>query len=338
MIRAAKAVQLTVLLLCCEASAWGQTSTYDRAVSAFKAREYAQAAELFARAETEAPGATDALLYQGKALANLGYFPEAEKPLRLMVLKHPESVDGLAFLGYVLNRENKAAESLKYYNLAAQLASPAADDLKIVALDYVLLNDVPSATGWLEKAVQLDPRNGECWYFLGRAYFEAGRFRQAKPAFTKALELEPHYAKAEDYLGLILQSENDKAAAEKAFKDAIAWAQADGHPSEHPYLHLADLYDSENRDVDALGPLNEAKRIAPASGLVSDRLGRVYLHLGQVQAARHELEEAIQHDPNNASAHYLLGRAYEQLGLAERAKDEFRRAEELFGSGQGPTN
>lgn len=338
MIRARKAVPVTTLMLCWAASAWGQSSTYDRGVSAFKSKQYAEAAELFAQAESEAPGTTDALLFEGKALANLGDFAAAEKPLRLMVVKHPTSVDGLAFLGYVLNRENKPGESLQHYGLAAKLAPPAADDLKIVALDYVLLNDVRSATRWLEKAVELDPMNAECRYFLGRTYFEVGRFREAKPEFLKALELQPQYAKAEDYLGLIFQSENDKAAAEQAFKNAIAWGKAEGHPSEHPYLHLGGLYESENRELDAVASLKEAKRTAPASGLVSDRLGRVYLHLGDLEAARQELEKAIQSDPNNASAHYLLGRAYQRLGLRGRATDEFRRAQKLFGSGQGPTN
>ncbi len=338
MIRARKAVQASVLALASMASAWGQNTTYDQGVSAFKSKQYAEAAELFAQAESAAPGATDALLYEGKALANLGRFAAAEKPLRLVLLKHPTSIDGLAFLGYVLNRENKPEESLQYYSLAAKLAPPAADDLKIVALDYVLLNDFPSATRWLEKAVELDPLNAECRYFLGRAYFEVGRFREAKPAFLKALELQPQYAKAEDYLGLIFQSEDDKAAAELAFKNAIAWEKAEGHPSEHPYLHLADLYESENRDLDAVASLNEAKRIAPASWLISDRLGRVYLHIGDLEAARRELERAIQSNPKNASAHYLLGRAYQKLGLRDRANEEFLRAQKLFGSGHGPTN
>lgn len=326
------AVQLAGFILGCALAACGQASSYGQAVSAFKAKQYARSAELFARAEAETPGTTDALLYQGKALANLSRFAEAEKPLRLMVAKHPESVDGLAFLGYVLNRENKAAESLQYYNRAAKLATPAADDLKIVALDYVLLNDIPAATHWLKKALELDPANAECYYFLGRAYFEAGLFRDAKPMLLKALDLQPHYSKAEDYLGLILRSENDKEGAEQAFKNAIAWEWDAGHASEHPYLHLADLYDSENRDADAVAPLREAKRIAPASALISYALGKVYLHLGQPQAARQQLEQAAERDPTNASVHYLLGRAYQQLGQREKAADEFRRAQALFGN------
>ena len=44
-------------------------------------------------------------------------------------------------LGFVLNRENRPVESLEFYTKAAAITRPTADDLKIVGLDYVLLDD-----------------------------------------------------------------------------------------------------------------------------------------------------------------------------------------------------
>ena len=48
---------------------------------------------------------------------------------------------------------------------AAALQSPTGDDLKIVALDYVLLNDYSDAVRWLEKAVErvLAEGSGAVW-------------------------------------------------------------------------------------------------------------------------------------------------------------------------------
>ena len=132
----------------CEASA--QTDTYTRAVASFKTKDYRKAADLFTEVEAESAGTTDAMLYKGKCLANLGDFAEAEATLRAYLERHPESPDALAFLGFVLHRENKPQESLEFYNRAAKIEAPHADDLKIVALDYVLLNDLQDAVKWLD--------------------------------------------------------------------------------------------------------------------------------------------------------------------------------------------
>jgi tetratricopeptide (TPR) repeat protein len=318
--------------------ATAQDGVYARGLAAFNAKDYHQAAELFTQAEAESPGVTDALLYKGKSLANLSDFVEAGKNLRTYLERHPDSADGLAFLGYVLQREDRPEESLEFYNRAAKIQAPQGDDLKIVALDYVLLNDISSAVKWLEKCTEMQSSNRDCWYYLGRAYFTDGRFREAKPAFQKALALTPHDPKAEDYLGLILESENRKEDAIQAYKASIAWQKESGRASEHPYLHLAMLYDAQGKSELAIEPLVEGLKINPQSALLYDRLGQVYLHLKRYQEAREKLEKALKLDPRNAGAHFQLGRAYRQLGLQEQAKTEFTKAQELFGTTQGPTN
>jgi len=63
---------------------------------------------------------------------------------------------------------------------AAQHRTPTGDDLKIVGLDYVLLNDYPDAIKWLEKAVEAEPKNKEAWYFLGRAYYTKSSIPEAR--------------------------------------------------------------------------------------------------------------------------------------------------------------
>jgi tetratricopeptide (TPR) repeat protein len=318
--------------------AYAQGDNYGRAVASFKAKEYRKAADLFTLVETESSGTTDALLYKGKCLANLGDFAGAETDLRAYLEGRPDSPDALAFLGFVLHRENKPQESLDFYNRAAKIESPHGDDLKIVALDYVLLNDLLDAVKWLEKCTEMEPSNPDCWYYLGRAYFTDGRFREAKPSFQKVLALSPHHDKAEDYLGLVLESENQREEAVQAYKNSIAWQKESGHESEHPYLHLAMLFDRQGNSEQAIGPLLEGLKINPQSALLHDQLGQVLMHLGRFKEASQQLEKGVKLDPRNASAHFQLGRAYRQLGIMGRAKAEFAKAQELFGTGPGPTN
>ena len=53
--------------------------------------------------------------------------------------------------------------------------------------------------------------------------------------------------------------------------------------------------------------------------------------MGQQAAAEEMLRRAIEYDPNNKSAHYLLAQLLQQTGRLEEAKREFAIAERLQG-------
>jgi tetratricopeptide (TPR) repeat protein len=304
------------------------SSDYAKGLASFRAGDYAQAAEFFRKADAAAPGATDALFMAAKAFVHLEKYPDAESALRSYLAKSP-SADALYLLGYVLNREDRPADSLKIYTQAAALQPPAGDDLKIVGLDYVLLDDYPSAIHWLEKAVDVDPKNGEAWYFLGRACYTRSRLSEAKAAFDKALQLNPEDAKAENNLGLIFESEARPADAIQAYKQAIAWQQKSARPSEQPYLNLGSILLDQERNEEALPPLEQAVKLAATNPLCRLKLGIAYLRVQKLDRAQSELEEAARLDPGNAAVHFQLGKLYKQMHALDRAQKEFARAEEI---------
>jgi Tfp pilus assembly protein PilF len=55
---------------------------------------------------------------------------------------------------------------------------------------------------------------------------------------------------------------------------------------------------------------------------------------GQPLTAEGMLRRGIQYDPNNRSAHYLLGQLLQQMGRVEEAKREFDIAEKLQSPGK----
>jgi Flp pilus assembly protein TadD len=310
-----------------------QTSTtYQRARAAFDSHDYAEAAPLFARAESEDPGHSDALLYEGKALANLGRFGEADGVLHQYVLKHPESADALYMLGFVLNRENKPADSLTIYTQAARLTTPKSDDLKIVAMDYVVLNDYPDAIRWMEKAVAFDPHNEEAWYGLGRCYYSQSRFPEAEHAFQQALTLNPQDLKAETNLGLTYEMENRSDSAELAYQKAVAIANSDQHTDEWPYLNYASFLLEHDRAADAIPLLKRAVAIAPRCADCHGKLGRALTLTGQTAPAIAELRQAVQLSPREAKFHFDLGRAYRAAGEMAEARVELALSAKLYGS------
>ena len=274
---------------------------------------------------------------QARALVNQQHYPAAEKALREYVAAHKDRADALYLLGYVLFREDKPADSLKVYTRAAAITAPKADDLKIVALDYVLLGDNASSIRWLRKAVEFDAKNAEAWYFLGRSYYSMSALHEAEAAFQQALALDPRYVKAENNLGVVYEAENRSADALRAYETAVAWQQADTHKSEQPYLNYGKLLVEQNRVGDALPPLREAVSIAPNCAACHEALGRALARAGKNVEARTELEEAVKLEPKNASFHYELGRLYQKTGDGEGAKRELELSKQMYGEKASPT-
>jgi tetratricopeptide (TPR) repeat protein len=309
---------------------WAQaSSSFDRGMSEFRAGNYSSAVTLFAETEAALPGTTDALLYEGKCQVNLKDFAGAESSLRSFIKFHPDSADAMYLLGFVLNRENRAADSLAIYTSAASITMPSSDDLKIVGLDYILLDDYADGIKWLEKSVAFDDQNKDAWYYLGRAYYTKGRLADARRAFQKVLELDPRDIRAEDNIGLIYETSGDTAAAIDAYRKAIAWQKDDLQHSEQPYVNLGNLLMEQGQTDEALGLLERAASIAPSSAYCHLTLGKYYRKAGRLKDAQRELEKATQLEPHNAAAHYQLGRLYKDVHNLGRAEQEFKRADEL---------
>lgn len=330
--RANPGVLLPLVMVWFLCGLWGfaqSSGDFDRGVAEFRAGNYSSAAALFASAEAASPGATDALLYQAKSLVHLQDFAGAERALRGYVSSHRDSSDALYMLGFVLNRQNRPAESLASYTKAAAITLPKADDLKIVGLDYVLLDDYADAIKWLEKAVTLDGANKDAWYYLGRAYYTKSRLIEARKAFLRVLDLDPHDSKAENNVGLIFESSAQPEAAIEAYRTAIAWQEQSPHPSEQPYVNLGSLLMEQGRMEEAIGPLEKAVGLAPDNTFCRLELGIAYLRARRLEGAQRELEKATQLEPDNAAAHYQLGKLYKEIHALDRAKAEFERTAEL---------
>ena len=311
---------------------YAQTSdTYANAVSALESKHFQEAATLFDRAESENPAQSDALLQAARAYVRIQAHEAAEKDLRRYLENNPGSSEALYLLGFVLNRRDNPKESLAVYTKAAAVSPPTGDDLKIVALDYELLNDNPEAIHWLEVAVAKDPGNTEAWYFLGRAYYTASRLPAAQKAFDRVLQLDPHNAKAENNLGLIYESNGKPDEAIGAYRNAIAWQTEEAASREQPYLNLGSLLITLERTKEAVSPLLQAVAIAPKNAQCHLRLGTAYLHLDRLDDAEKELREAVRLAPDDAAAHYQLGRCYKQAKKLDAAKAEFQRVSEIQG-------
>jgi Flp pilus assembly protein TadD len=307
-----------------------QSTSFAQAMELFRQRQWASAAASFAECEKDDPGKTEALLYRGKSLINLGQFGDAAVALQSYRDAHSKSEDAVYLLAYVRFRENKPEDSLQLFTDAAKLRTPTSDDLKIVALDYVLLADYDDAAHYLGVALNMDPANQEARYHLGRVRYQQNRFDLAIAAFQEVLRRDPGNVKAQDNLGLSLDAENKTEQAIEAYQKAIELDSSATVHSEQPYLNLGMLFAKSNRLDRAIPKLVRAAEISPRAGKVHYELAKVYFNLNRLEDALREAEQAVSLEPSEGPDHYLLGRVYQRLGKAELAAQQFRKTDDLI--------
>lgn len=275
-------------------------------------------------------------LTQPKSLIHQNNLPAAEQLLRATLAANPKDSGALYLLGDVLERENKPRESLAVYTRAAALQPPTPDDLRIVALDYVLLNDYPDAIHWLNRALAADPTNAEAWYALGRSHMEQGDFVAAERDLRRTLAINPNDPKALDNLGLSLEAQNRSDEALAAYRQAIAAQSHTPNPTEQPLLNLGTLLNTRTRSAEAIEPLQAAIALAPKCPRCHEELARALLATHQDAPALHEMEQAVSLDPQNPRFHYQLGQIYRRAGLSAKADSELKTSATLYGSHSTP--
>jgi Flp pilus assembly protein TadD len=143
--------------------------------------------------------------------------------------------------------------------------------------------------------------------------------------------LLPHNVKAENNLGLAYEGLNKIDDAVAAYRQAIAWQQKDGHPSEQPLLNLGIVLLHQEKLTEAESLLTQAAAIAPQDPRIREELGHLYLELNRLPQAQQQLEAAIALEPTKPALHFLLGKVFHQEGQEAKAKAEFKLAAEQSG-------
>ena len=305
----------------------------------------------------------DPALASARSFLHEGKLSEAESATRDHLRTHANSADAHFLLGFILFREvqakwleagkgqsesllysgdasgsvaqfrdAKAKESLAEFTAGAKYHVPNAFDLKIVALDYILLKDNTDADHWLTRSLQADPRDPQAWYYLGRTKYSRGQFREAIEAFEQCLKLEPRNIEAENSVGLSFEALDRPAEAIQAFENAIAWQANSSAKDPEPFIELAHLYLNENHPEKAVPYLSQSIAIYPNVSKAHEELGKAYSLLDRLPEAQAELEKAVELSPQAPNLHCMLASVYRKRGLTEKAKAEYDRCAALTGT------
>src|SRR5206468_3226545 len=203
-------------------------------------------------------------------------------------------------------RANEAIEKLK-----ALTGSGDPRTAQMLGVAYYHANEPVRAIEQLGSVVDKLPEGSEkqeSIQVLGLAHYLAGRLAESIPFLEQTRTWAPNNLELAYALGMayIQTRQPDKARAYVARMFGVA-------------------EDSQARQLrwdEAIAALQRSLWINPYYSGPYILLGKAYMKKNQPSTAEEMLRRAIQFDPNNKSAHYMLGQVLQQLGRLEEAKRE----------------
>ena len=224
---------------------------------------------------------------------------------------------------------------------------------------YEEVGDVPSAIQEFEAAVKQPPASADAYNNLGTALARQRDYVQATYAYQKAVEIDPHFVKAELNLESVVQrawtsekvldmrrqaaqTQPDSSLAHALLGHALLFndhpAQAEGELRKaielDPYLAIAQFYLGKAlQGLDnlqgALDHLDAAVKLSPQTPEFLSARGILLLRTGKIPEAIATLRRAVALDPDNASFHYVLATALQKAGNRTESAQQFQAASRL---------
>jgi TolB-like protein/Tfp pilus assembly protein PilF len=153
-------------------------------------------------------------------------------------------------------------------------------------------------------------------------------FSKAKSAATKALEIDDTLAEAHTSLAFIKEAHDyDQSGSEQEFKRAIE-LNPNYAVAHHWYgILLRDM----GRFDEGLEEIRMAMELDPLSLPINTDLGEIFYHARQYDQAIDQCKKTLEIDANFHWAHYVLGKAHLQKSEFKEAIAEFKKALSLSG-------
>lgn len=153
---------------------------------------------------------------------------------------------------YIIERrEAIAPQASSWVSLPRNIMSIRVENLLNKGYKAMEKNNYAEAVVFIQKAVDLQPKNAELYAYLGEAYFFAGEYTKAEQAFAQRqkLILNDTYLSTEvqGYQGCILLEQGNIVEAEKLLREAIA----QNAQSPQIYYSMAVLLMKQKKDKEA---------------------------------------------------------------------------------------
>jgi superkiller protein 3 len=293
-------------------------------------------AGLLSEAEVELSAASNLEPANGESVVRLARvylarkdLPAAGRTLESAVARGVEAAPVYALLADVYEQSGHPENAIPAMRLAIQ-RDPQSEKYRF-AYGLLLTNAyAPAAAAIrLEEALKSFPNSSPLWFALGLAHFKNENNEKGEEAFKHSLELNPNFAPALAYRGMIRVRAGAYAEGITLYEKAL---QVDPKITVVHYL-IADAL-LKQADADPARVETHLKRAVESDATFTPArisLGKLFMRTGRWQEAAAELERVIKLDASLADAYYQLGRTYVRLkrtAEAQSALATFKRLSE----------
>jgi len=235
----------------------------------------------------------------GSAYLKKNDIPKAIEELRRASEFDPEAVEPHAILALLYFSQEDPQSAGKEYETAlskaAQLDPSNIAIYKSLGMVYLHNKDYAAAENAFDLILKLAPQDEEVLFYLANIYDETGRRDLVEGTLKKALEADPDYAQALNYLGYRYAEEGRHLPeALKLINKALAQ-----EPDNGAYVDsLGWVYFKQGKIRDAIVHLERARTLLE-DPVIYDHLGDAYLKLQDPVKAREHWEKSLELDPDN---------------------------------------
>ena len=193
------------------------------------------------------------------------------------------------------------------------------------------------AADYFRQAIERDPNYALAYAGLADCYvLRPGKPLEgpskAKEAAAHALALDPTLAEAHASLGMVkTQYDHDWAGARAEFEEAVRLNPK--YATAHQWYGI--LLSVLGRPDEALAEINRAIELDPLSLIINTDKGRILYYAHRYDEAITQLQEALRLDADFGTAHNILGWCYAEKGMYDQAVAEVQKARDLGVPGGG---
>ena len=172
-----------------------------------------------------------------------------------------------------------------------------------------------------KNAAQLNPKNGDALYYIGRIHEAGGRWREAFAAYYRATDRDPKHidANLRSAKFLIGAGSYDDALAR------IAAAMAENPANAEAYAVKAAAHARMDLIDDAIGEAEKSLELVPGNPSGISVLAGIYRKQNRLGKSTDILNEGIELNPDNTSLRFLRAAIFLERGLNGKSEEELLR-------------
>lgn len=176
-----------------------------------------------------------------------------------------------------------------------------------------------------QKALTLNPDNDLAYYFLANLYYIEGEKEKTKDALDKAIQRNPKFVAALRMLAETYSEEGDAQKAVAFYEQIVKLLPDSGYYGFQMYR----AYTAAGKREKARDALLHLIDLEPKFLQNYYRLGDLYLEMGEITKARSTYQKMLELDRNFYLGYVGIGKVYFRQGLLDQARENFKKASAL---------